>query len=150
MGQPLSWWYGLSCARRQARELNWREMDDGDTGNPLQDDFIQSWDMVEQVFDYMLGLQPWRERVLHFLADLRRAGYDRKLRAGTSLDFFIVSRSRRHGLRPDQPCVMFWFHGEMMDMTTKKGDDEWIRDIDVALSPRVELALTELLNHPID
>ena len=28
----------------------------------------------------------------------------------------ILSRSRRHGLREDQPCISFWFHENGMDV----------------------------------
>ena len=39
---------------------------------------------------------------------LRHTGYDRKLRAGQSLDSLILSRSRLHGLRPDQPALQIF------------------------------------------
>jgi hypothetical protein len=41
--------------------------------------------------------------------------YDRKLRVGQSLDMFTVSRSHRHGLRPEQPVVVFCFYDGVMD-----------------------------------
>ena len=39
-----------------------------------------------------------------------------KLRAGQSLFALVVSRSRLHGLRPDQPSVCFWLHEGLMDI----------------------------------
>ena len=50
---------------------------------------------------------PKRPDVVEFIVILRYAGYDRLLRAGQSVDTFIVSRSRKHGLRPEQPSIGF-------------------------------------------
>ena len=84
-------------------------MSDCDAVNPLDRDFIQSWERMEEFFGWMLARVPWNHRVLQFIAELRQAGYDRKLRAGQTIDIFIVSRSRHHGLRPDQSRVAFYF-----------------------------------------
>ncbi len=84
-------------------------MSDCDAVNPLDRDFIQSWERMEEFFGWMLARVPWKDRVLQFIAELRQAGYDRKLRAGQTIDIFIVSRSRHHGLRPDQSRVAFYF-----------------------------------------
>ena len=84
-------------------------MSDYQTVNPFERDFIQSWERIEEFFGLMLARVPWKDRVLQFIAELRQAGYDRKLRAGQTIDIFIVSRSRHHGLRPDQSRVAFYF-----------------------------------------
>ena len=84
-------------------------MSDWETINPFDRDFIQSWEGMEEFFGWMLARVPWKDRVLQFIAELRQAGYDRKLRAGQTIDIFIVSRSRHHGLRPDQSRVAFYF-----------------------------------------
>ena len=69
-------------------------MSDYQTVNPFERDFIQSWERIEEFFGLMLARVPWKDRVLQFIAELRQAGYDRKLRAGQTIDIFIVSRSR--------------------------------------------------------
>jgi hypothetical protein len=90
-------------------------MSDWETINPFDRDFIQSWEGMEEFFGWMLARVPWKDRVLQFIAELRQAGYDQKLRAGQSIDIFIVSRSRCHGLRPDQSRVAFCFHKDGME-----------------------------------
>jgi hypothetical protein len=123
-------------------------MNSCESGDPVENDFIQSWNRITECFDLTLDEDLRKDRVLIFIAQLRRAGYDRKLRAGQTVDMFIVSRSRRHGLRPDQPFVVFCFHRDVMDV--REGNDECIRGADISLSPPVEAVLTRLLNHPID
>jgi hypothetical protein len=87
-----------------------------DTGNAFEADFIESWDSLEVVFEWILARVSGKNRVLQFIAQLCQAGCDRKLRAGQSLEVFIVSRSRDHGLRPDQPRIVFCFHDDVMDV----------------------------------
>ncbi len=96
----------------------------------------------------MLARVPWKQRVLQFIAQLRGAGYDRKLRAGQSLDMFVVSRSRRHGLRPDQPRVVFCFHNDGMDVL--EGNELEVRGTDISLSAPVQAVLARLLSREID
>jgi hypothetical protein len=59
-----------------------------DSGNPFEDEFIQGWNWIEQLYGDLNC--PQKGRVLQFIAELRKAGYDRKLRAGQSLFTFIV------------------------------------------------------------
>ena len=117
--------------------------------NPPQDDFVKSWDAVEFILGHMLTSAPWKNQFFRFIAELRHAGYDRRFRAGQSLEFFILSRARHHGLRRDQASVTFIAYGSMMKMSVDRGCS-WILDMPIALTPQVEMALTELLNHPID
>ena len=81
-----------------------------ETRSSMQDQLMASWDGAEYLFADLFARCAYKNQVLEFLKQLRRAGYGRKLRAGPSLDMFIVSRSRRHGLRPDQAAVVFRFH----------------------------------------
>ena len=123
-------------------------MSNHDTGESVEADFIQSWDSLEVVFGWMLVHVPWRNRALQFIAQLRQAGYDRKLRAGQSLEVFIVSRSRRHGLRPDQHRVVFCFHNDVIDVL--EGNEPKIRNTDISLSAPVEAVLARLVSRDID
>lgn len=119
-----------------------------ESGNPVECEFVQSWDRMTEFFDVMLAQAPWKDRVLAFINQLRRAGYDRKLRAGQTLDMFVVSRSRFHGLRSDQSRVVFCFHGDAMDVAER--NEVCIRGADISLSTPVEVVLARLLNRPID
>jgi hypothetical protein len=119
-----------------------------DTVDPLERDFIQSWEGIEEFFGLMLARVPWKDRVLQFIAELRHAGYDRKLRAGQSIDIFIVSRSRRHGLRPEQPRVAFYFHKVGMDVL--EGNEVKVHTTDLSLSAPVRAVLDRLVNRDID
>jgi hypothetical protein len=73
----------------------------------IEGEFLNSWCHVEEFYQ---GIpRPFALQVLNLIRQLRGAGYERTLRAGTSLFSLLVSRSRRHGLRPDQPCIVFSF-----------------------------------------
>lgn len=85
-----------------------------ENGNPIEGEFIKSWDCMEEFYREMDF--PGREQVVAFLAAMRERGYDRKLRAGQSLWSLILSRSRRHGLRRDHRSIQFWFKKEGMDI----------------------------------
>jgi hypothetical protein len=116
-------------------------------GNPVEGEFIRSWEFIEQFYDDEYF--PLKGFVLAFIAELRRAGYDRKLRAGQSLWTLIVSRSRRHGLRAAQPYIEFHFREGTMDVFSKCEEEERILGIPIALSGRVEKVLERLVNQPI-
>lgn len=123
-------------------------MSDCDAVNTLDRDFIQSWERMEEFFGWMLARVPWKDRVLQFIAELRQAGYDRKLRAGQTIDIFIVSRSRHHGLRPDQSRVAFYFHKDGMDVV--EGHELQLRRPDFSLSAPVRAVLDRLVSRDID
>ena len=127
--------------------------------DPLEREFIRSWDGIQEYYRRIsprdrLIFTPWRTKglVLRFIAALRRAGYDRKLRAGQSLYDFTLSRSRTHGLCERQPCVAFSFRGVAMDVVSRdeKGQVETVYGICIlpTLGP-VKEALERLSNQPL-
>jgi hypothetical protein len=125
--------------------------DSREDGNPLEEEFIQSWDYIQNF--YKSHYNSWLKGiVLLFIAALRRVGYDRKLRAGQSLFTFVVSRSRRHGLRPEQPCIRFEFHRVTMNLFSKdeEGQQECISGVPIALLGPVKKALERLSSLPIN
>ncbi len=66
-------------------------------------EFPITWDFLVRFFT---GLYfPNARRTLELLAQLRAHGFDRTLRAGSSLSTVVFSRSRLWGLRGDQPYV---------------------------------------------
>jgi hypothetical protein len=120
-------------------------------GHPVEGEFIKSWDFMQKFYED--DSFPMKEAVLGLIAQLRNAGYDRKLRAGQSLWSLIVSRSRRHGLREDQPCIHFGFREGVMDarvFVRERDEAEEIRGVTIALSAPVEAALRQLAEQPVD
>ena len=117
-------------------------------GNPVEGEFIESWNQMEEV--YGGSRFPPRTLVLPFIADLRRAGYDRQLRAGQSIWSLIVSRSRRPRLRPEQPLVSFQFRESSMEVYSSNEAEERIFEIPIGMSDTVERVLQRLVTRPID
>lgn len=78
-----------------------------EAGNPIEGEFLISWDQMETFFGRVKVDAPRR---LAFIAALRAAGFDRKLRAGQSLTTLLLSRARHHGLADGQPVVRVEFH----------------------------------------
>lgn len=117
-------------------------------GNPVEGEFIASWDQMVGVYE---GSRfPPRTMVLPFIAELRRAGYDHKLRAGQSIWSLIVSRSRRARLRPEQPLVSFQFRENTMEVFSRVQGEERIAEVPIAMSDTVERVLRQLTERPID
>jgi hypothetical protein len=78
-----------------------------EAGNPIEGEFLISWDLLETFFGRVKVDAPRR---LALIAALRAAGFDRKLRAGQSLTSMLLSRARNHGLADGQPFVRLEFH----------------------------------------
>jgi hypothetical protein len=85
-------------------------------GRPIEGEFIMSWNGIERLYNEMGANVDWPflPKVRQFIAALRDKGYDRSLRAGQSMMSLIVSRSRRHGLRMNQPRIAFCFGNKGM------------------------------------
>jgi hypothetical protein len=85
-----------------------------ENGNPIEGEFIKSWDSMEEFYRELDF--PVKKQVAALMAAMRERGYDRKFRAGQSLLSLILSRSRRHGLRSGQRSIQFWFMEEGMEI----------------------------------
>lgn len=109
-----------------------------EAGTPIEGEFLVSWDRIETYF--VDPNMPNAKAVLAFVQALRSHGFDRTLRAGQSLWTLVLSRSRRHGLRDNQPCVAFEFHNNRLRV---RGYHLQSVKIDV---PRIELT-AEVLEH---
>jgi hypothetical protein len=114
----------------------------------LEADFLASWDWSQQYFGMLFENWGRNDRALQFIAELRKAAYDRNLRAGQSPELFMVSRSRRYGLREDQPWVDFGFHN--LGMNVQERHTVVLNNIDVSLSTEVGAVVSRLKAHPID
>lgn len=83
-------------------------------GNPIEGEFLRSWDRIEEFYR-----EPWCEfpnAVLELIHAMRSAGHDRVLRAGQAMWSLGLSRSRRHGLRSGQASLWFDFLPPVMDV----------------------------------
>jgi hypothetical protein len=121
-----------------------------DSQADIERDFFESWDSIEEFYkcsDTPEFRVPFWTEALQMIAQLRRAGYDRKLRAGQSLFMLVVSRSRQHGMSPEQPAIAFNFEHGKMDVM--EGRNVLLRAIDIGLSTEVKAILERLLIHPI-
>jgi hypothetical protein len=111
-------------------------------------EFAKSWDRMASFFGSG-EVWPKRPDVVDFIAALRQVGYDRKLRAGQSLDTFVVSRSRRHGLQAEQPIVGFHIYEGKMEVHSRGLHAETFVESTQPLSGRVRDLLDRLSNEPI-
>lgn len=64
--------------------------------------FQMSWDVVEALFERQAATHAMLRPLRALIVELRTSGYGPRLRAGQSLSSLGLSRSREHGLRPDQ------------------------------------------------
>jgi hypothetical protein len=120
-----------------------------EAGNPIEGEFTDSWDHIEQFYDQVRF--PPKARVFELIKRLREAGYDRTLRAGQSMFTFIVSRSRRHGLHPEQSRINFEFQSEHeMRVSLKIGDIQGTFVTAIAVSDPLITSLDQLVARPID
>jgi hypothetical protein len=128
-------------------------------GRGVEGEFIESWRHVEGFYKKIDS--PYACEVLKLLQQMRAAGHDRTLRAGTSLFTLLLSRSRRHGLRDNQPHIAFSFGGARFNerqiaagtmeievcLDTNKSRTAFPS---IELNPTLELLLKELEQREID
>ncbi|CAA0209553.1 hypothetical protein [Tenacibaculum maritimum] len=82
-------------------------------GEGIKGEFIESWNSIEEF--YCSFSDSWISNgkdALRLIKKMRKLGLDAKLRAGQSLWSFILSRSRRHGLKEDASHVEITFLGD--------------------------------------
>jgi hypothetical protein len=123
-------------------------------GRPVEGEFLLSWDQVERRYRSLQptgGYYPLSDQVLEFIAAIREAGYDKTLRAGRSFWNLVVSRSRRHGLRPGQPRVAFVFRERpRTGMDAHVDGRKKLSSPCIALTARVDAILRQLVQREID
>jgi hypothetical protein len=140
-----------SAMRKEFSWLSIGELADYyERGNPIEGEFISSWDRIERFYDNEHF--PPRSRVLQFVRQLRSAGYDRKFRAGQSMWTLMLSRSRRHGLRDDQFRVTFEISWDVdsMAVTVRNRAEQSTLIASVSLSDEIRATLNRLLEIPVD
>lgn len=128
-----------------------------ENGNPVEGEFIESWNSIQK--GYAEFQRPFVPAALQLLAEMRSRGFDRTLRVGTSLYSIFVSRSRRHGMRDEQPCICFSFTDETgefitgMNVSTQLqtgGQLQTTRYTEIALTEPIVELLQQLAAVPIE
>ena len=118
-----------------------------ESGNPIEGEFIQSWDSIEEFYS-----EDWctfSDSVLAMLRAMRDGGYDRQLRAGQSLSSLGLSRSRRHGLRKDQPCLWFDFGKSTMNVFAEFSGTT-LKQHPIRFTPELRELLDSLVKHHVN
>jgi hypothetical protein len=138
-----------SALRSEFPEIEIGELADYyERGNPIEGEFLMSWDSIDRFYDRLHF--PFVPKVRGLVAQMREKGYDRSLRAGQSLSSLIVSRSRRHGLRDDQPFIEFGFSSDGMEVYFKIGEETKVKCPEIKLTPEIDTLLKKLEAKGID
>jgi hypothetical protein len=117
-------------------------------GNPVEGEFIDSWNFIERFYaDLNFSFTP---KVLELITAMRKEGYDKLLRAGQSLSTLILSRARRHGLRNDQPSVTFQFRDAGMIIHDNTSNNKSLILPQIKLTSEVDSILKNLSAMNID
>jgi hypothetical protein len=116
-------------------------------GRPVEGEFLVSWDAIEESYKGKLSLG---QKGLRLIADMRKAGYDKVLRAGTSMWTLMLSRSRRHGLRNDQPSIAFVFGDDEMDVIVRIDGAETFSGLEIAFTARIDAMLKRVAEKEIN
>ena len=126
-----------------------------DEQKAIEGEFLKSWDKLQFLFEWYTNPSnvEFMKPMLTFIAELRNGGYDRKLRAGSSLYTFVLSRSREWGLRQGQANLNFRInHLGSMEVSYRESDN-YASNFEVErveITPEIEALLTRLLAQPID
>lgn len=137
-----------SAVRTEFPWLHIGELADyGESGNPVEGEFIQSWDFIEEF--YREGWCEFSNAVLDMIHAMRIAGYDRVLRAGQSMWSLGLSRSRRHGLRGEQASLWFEFHPPVMDVHAEFAGGG-LKNHPIQFTKEVERLMASLVDVEID
>ena len=117
-------------------------------GEGIKGEFLASWDKMGEFYGEWMNEYMDADKVLVLMGLLREKGYDEKLRVGQSLSTLMLSRSRRHGLRPEQKFVAISFPEEGMVIHDLEGNEVAYGKIE--LVPELFGLLDELIREEID
>jgi hypothetical protein len=117
-------------------------------GNGIEGEFMASWDDITQFYETIDIDQ--REQVGELIRVMRSKGFDKTLRAGTSLYSFILSRSRRHGLENEQHRIVFSFVFIKSKMEVRVFPGETVLYDTIEYNDAIDGWLKTLEQQPID
>jgi hypothetical protein len=94
----------------------------------------------------------WLIPMDHLIHQLRLRGLDRQLRAGSSMERLILSRSKQYGLRDDQLSIMFCPtpHNTVLVVQHNIDSSEPFHILSGEIKSKVEALLEKLLKQPIN
>jgi len=132
-------------------------------GNPIEGEFLQSWDFIERFYEsqskfYGESVNP----MIELVKSIRKEGYDRKLRAGQSMMYLCLSRSRSHG-NMGKSHIVFRSRYEAVAPKGKRKSSQRLRvtycakgaiaeefvEKEIALTDRIRKVLQKLSEQPI-
>ena len=119
-------------------------------GAPIEGEFVLSW---KSIIEFYESGEPRNARITAFLEMLCEAGFNRTLRAGQSMWTLVLSRSRRHGLREDQPSIMIRFFDTSMRISYRPfsyDPGESILNSPIEMTGEVETLLKKLERAEVD
>lgn len=120
----------------------------------LADQFKISWDTLEQFYDELSSHSGWEwvRPIKGLIRELRERGYDQNFRAGQALYLVMLSRSREHGLRSEQPRVIMepCDDGRMIVEYQSQQGKETVTLNQMAFCPELQHILDRLLAQEID
>lgn len=108
-----------------------------DFGKVVEAEFSKSWDRIENFYKTMPFINLNISSISKLIAQLRQKEFDKTLRAGQSLSAFVLSRSLHHGLRNDQPRLMFVFNNDNLEIYASNST-ELVNSQNLSF-PRIEL-----------
>jgi hypothetical protein len=117
-------------------------------GRGVEGEFLLSWDSIVRFYSRVVDV-PFGSQVLEMIARMREK-YGKTLRAGQSLYSLIVSRSRRHGLRTDQPRITFQFDNDRMEVSTNFDGETRLSFPEIELTTEIDALLKQLEAKEID
>lgn len=121
-------------------------------GEGIKGEFIESWNSIERFYRELSDeYHPFKADAFKLIQEMRNKGLDKELRVGQSLFFFILSRSRRHGLEENHPYLHIAFLGNnKMKVTSRLNDKKETSDVDVKYEGLIEHMVNELLKEKIE
>jgi hypothetical protein len=117
-------------------------------GRGVEGEFLLSWDPIVRFYSRIVNV-PFGPQVLEMIAQMREK-YGKTLRAGQSLYSLFVSRSRRHGLRIDQPRIAFHFDNDRMEVRTNLDGETRLSFPKIELTTEIDALLKQLEAREID
>ena len=111
----------------------------------LEKYFLKTWDRMELFYTRI-------PQMASLVSEIRASGYSKKLRAGQSLNTFIISRSRHKGLKKGFSSIRIDANSDGSMKVTKRFDDTsseyYFKTIE--LHTKLIEMLDELASRPID
>lgn len=111
-------------------------------GEGVKGEFIESWNTTERLFlSLPIEVTPY---LIKFMQELRQHGYHECLRAGQSVETFILSRSRRWGLTDEQPFLAITLNPKMDLMHVWDKNQNLLLKSKIGYSDELEILLEQL------